>query len=435
VKELLPKATYESEIAASRDRRMAWWRDGRLGLFIHYGVFSVPGRGEWIQACEGISVEEYEKLADLFLPKVGCAREWVKLAKETGCTYAVLTTRHHEGFSLWDSRVNPFNSINFGPHRDIVREFTDACREYGLKIGLYSSLMDWHHPDGWRCAFDREARRRFLDYIEALNTELLTNYGKIDILWHDGNAPMETAEGWDSLARNQRLRALQPDIIINDRSGLVEDFGTLEGAINGTDRDWEACMTFNDLSWGYVDDAQTKPYAYSCQQILKMINKCCYSGGNLLINIGPRPDGSVPEDAIRPLCQVGKWMQRNGAAAYGQKAILPDPYWVYICKFSAESDRKTYYLWFFVWPTGGEFGVGGFRQPPKRISLLKDGSSIPFTYDGYRIQMTQLPRNCPDESGLAVLKFEFAAPPDYIPSSRYPQLNGGVYYPPSDNRL
>jgi alpha-L-fucosidase len=192
--------------------------------------------------------------------------------------YMVLTTRHHEGFSLWDSKVNPYNSVNYGPKRDIVKEFVDACREFDLKIGFYSSLMDWHHEDGWKCAFDTEARRRFNKYIRDLNTELLTQYGKIDILWYDVSRPMESWEGWDSLELNQYLRTLQPEILINDRSKLDEDFGTPEEHIKASDRDWEACMTFNGISWGYLDSKQAQPYSYNAPRILKMLNTCA-SGG------------------------------------------------------------------------------------------------------------------------------------------------------------
>ena len=221
---VLGKASYEAAIAATRDERMAWWRDARFGMFVHYGLYAQLGRNEWAQSLENCPVEEYAKLAETFAPKPGAPREWAKLAKAAGAKYMVLTTRHHEGFSLWDSKVNPFNSVNYGPHRDIVREFVDACREFDLKIGFYSSLMDWHHPDGWKCAYDNEARRRFLDYIEALNVELLTQYGHVDILWYDVSAPMESWEGWDSLVRNQHLREIQPHLIINDRSKLAEDF-------------------------------------------------------------------------------------------------------------------------------------------------------------------------------------------------------------------
>ena len=205
----ISKKDYEIETAATRDRRMAWFREARFGLFIHYGLYSGLGTGEWSQANENYTVAEYEKFAKDFAPKKDCAREWCEMAKSMGAKYIVLTTRHHEGFSLWDSKVNPYNSYNYCG-RDIVREFVDACRENDLKIGFYSSLMDWHHPDSWRCKNDPEARVRFLQYIEDLNTELLTNYGKIDILWYDVSCPFESWEGWDSVNRNRRLRRSCP---------------------------------------------------------------------------------------------------------------------------------------------------------------------------------------------------------------------------------
>jgi alpha-L-fucosidase len=177
VQKILCKSEYEEQLAKTRDQRMAWWREARFGMFVHFGLYSKLGHHEWAMTQENIPIKEYEKLANAFSPKPGAPREWAALAKKAGMKYMVLTTRHHEGFSLWDSKANPYNAVNYGPKRDIVREFVDACREYGLKIGFYSSLMDWHHPDGWRCAFDAEARKRFNDYIRALNTELLTQYG------------------------------------------------------------------------------------------------------------------------------------------------------------------------------------------------------------------------------------------------------------------
>ena len=237
---------YKEFTAATKERRIEWFRDARFGMFIHYGLFSSHGLGEWAQVWEDIKISDYEKFASDFCPREGCTDEWCRLAKEMGAKYAVLTTRHHEGFSLWDSKVNPFNSVNYGPHRDIVREFTDSCRKYGLKIGLYSSLMDWRHPDAWKCMTDEDARLRFTKYIEDLNTELLTNYGKIDILWYDMPWPRMSSKNWDSVGRNYRLRQLQPDILINNRSRMAEDFFTPEDALNPEENaDWEACMTFN----------------------------------------------------------------------------------------------------------------------------------------------------------------------------------------------
>lgn len=425
---ILSKSDYEQMLAETRDARMGWWREARFGMFVHFGLYAQLGRMEWAQSVEGIPIAEYEKLADTFAPAPGAPREWARLAKAAGMKYMVMTTRHHEGFSLWDSKVNPYNSVNYGPHRDIVREFVDACREFDLKIGFYSSLMDWHHPDGWRCAFDNDARRRFLDYIEALNTELLTHYGKIDILWYDVPEPMKSWEGWDSLARNQRLRALQPDILINDRSYLEEDFGTPEGHITAGSRDWEACMTFNDISWGYVDERQALPYAYTAPRILRMLYTCVRDGGNLLLNIGPRPDGAVPADAVEPLTQVGAWLARNGEAVYGQKPRgcvfggngLANP--------TCSADGRVVYLWTWIWPHGGEMGLGGYFNAPRRVTILGTGEEVAFSHDGQRIRLHGLPEQCPDPLGIAVLKMEFDAPPEYHTFSRYPQLNGGRIY-------
>lgn len=424
---LMSRPEYEAHIASTRDERMQWWREARFGMFVHFGLYSVMGRHEWAMTYENIPIAEYERLADRFQVKPGAPREWAALAKQAGMKYMVLTTRHHEGFSLWDSKVNPYNSVRLGPKRDIVAEFVEACREYGLKIGFYTSLMDWHHPDGWTCAVDLAARKRFTDYIEALNTELLTQYGKIDILWYDVARPMQHWEGWDSLARNQRLRALQPHLIINDRSLLPEDFGTPEEHVTPSERDWEACMTFNGLSWGYVDPAQATPYAYNAQRILRMLNTCAAGGGNLLLNIGPKPDGSVPEDAVEPLTQVGRWLERNGEAAYGPVERCGER-----TRFGgnglcgASKKGNTVYLWNWIWPQGGEMGLGGYPQPPRRVYLLDSGAPVAFEHKGQRIVLKNLPERSPDPvAGVGVIAMEFDREIDYHWASYYPQLHEG----------
>jgi alpha-L-fucosidase len=424
---LLSKADYEKWTAETRPARMAWWRDARFGMFIHYGLYSLVGRNEWVMSLENYPIDEYEKLANQFNPRPGAPREWARLAVQAGMKYMVLTTRHHEGFSLWDSKVNPYNSVNYGPKRDIVREFVDACREFGLKIGFYSSLMDWHHPDGWRCAFDTAARQRFNDYITELNRELLTNYGKIDILWYDVARPMENWEGWDSLERNQKMRELQPDLIIDNRSRLDEDFGTPEEHLTAMDRDWEACMTFNGISWGYVDSAQAVPYSYNAQRIIKMLNTVTMGGGNLLLNIGPMPDGSVPNEAVEPLTTVGKWLAENGQAVYGKK--LKSSYSNASGVAGSSFDGSCVYLWNWIWPKGGEMAIGGFVSPVKSVRLLKDGSPIQFEQRGHRILLKNLPATPPDaHAGITVLQLEFDSAPEFHRASYYPQLHGGVDY-------
>ena len=425
--QLLSKTDYEKKTAETRSERMAWWREARFGMFIHFGLYSLVGRNEWVMSLENYPIAEYEKLAEQFNPKPGAPREWAELAVKAGMKYMVMTTRHHEGFSLWDSKVNPYNSVNLGPKRDIVREFVDACREFGLKIGFYSSLMDWHHPDGWRCAFDKEARLRFNAYLTELNRELCTNYGKIDILWFDVSSPMTSWEGWDSLERNQMVRDLQPHIIIDNRSKLDEDFGTPEEHISAIDRDWEACMTFNGISWGYVDSAQAIPYSYNAQRIIKMLNTVTSGGGNLLLNVGPMPDGSVPPEVTAPLTTVGKWLAENGQAVYGKKTRVARGPASGVAGTSSDGSRI--YLWNWIWPKGGEMALGGFMSPVRAIRLLKDGSPIQFEQRGHRILLKNLPSKAPDNhAGITILVLEFDSPPEYHFASYYPQLHGGVDY-------
>lgn len=426
---IMSKPEYERWTASTRDARMDWWRQARFGMFVHYGLFTVIGQHEWAMTQQNIPIKEYEQYADQFCPKPGAPREWAKLAKAAGCKYMVMTTRHHEGFSLWDSKVNPYNSVNYGPHRDIVREFVDACREFGLGIGFYSTCMEWHHPDSGISGRDTAARKRFTDYLLELNKELLTNYGKIDILWYDVPAPMESWEGWDSLERNQILRELQPDIIINDRSRLAEDFGTPEEHVTpDPNRDWEACMTFNGISWGYVDSEMARPYSYNAQRIINMLNTCASNGGNLLLNIGPTPDGSVPEEAVEPLTQVGEWLKVNGEAVYGHVRRQGSWHGNFggngITKASAKGNHI--YLWNQIWPKSGTMGLGGYTSAPKSVKLLADGTPIDFEFKGHRIILKNMPTECPDKiAGVTVIDMEFEEQPKYIFASYYPQLHGG----------
>ncbi|MDR3119752.1 MAG: alpha-L-fucosidase [Clostridiales bacterium] len=427
--QLLSKPDYLEALAASRDARIGWWREARFGMFIHFGLHTLIARNEWAMAIEDFTVGEYEKLADSFCPKPGAPRQWAKLAKEAGMKYMVLTTRHHEGFSLWDSAANPYNSVNYGCHRDIVREFVDACREFDLKIGFYSSLMDWHHPDGGRCAYDGEARKRFTDYIYAINRELLTQYGKIDILWYDVAWPLDSDEGWNTLEINQRLRALQPDIIINNRSRLPEDFGTPEEHLTATEGDWEACMTFNGISWGYLDSAQAQPYSYNAQQILRMLCRVSGSGGNLLLNIGPDREGNVPAEAVAPLQTIGKWLAVNGEAAYGKRER--GSYTINgLC--STTVMNNAIYGWFWLWP-GKEVTLGGVVSKLKRASFLTTGDAIEFTQDGHRVRLKNMPEKGPDAiANIAVIKLEFDEPVRIIRGSYRPALHKGKEYQPAE---
>lgn len=435
-KEYLTPIEYQAVLENTKDTRMAWWREARFGIFIHFGLYSLTGRGEWCLARDGIPSSEYETLAANFTPKENCAEEWVLTAKNAGAKYVVLTTRHHDGFSLWDSKVNPYNSYNYGCKRDIVREFVEACRKHDMKIGFYSSLMDWRHPDAKRMAFDSEARNRFLKYIEDLNIELLSNYGKIDILWYDMPYPNESCDGWNSLQRDQKLRALQPDIIINDRGRVISDFATCEEVLAYNSNDWEACLTFNTLSWGYIDEEQAKPYSYTPQMLVKKLCYSCSNRGNLLLNIGPKPDGSISEYEKSTLFKLGKWIDKYKTVIHSKDLKASNGLLGLNCYGEYGSDmlsgasakENTVYIWNYIWPQNGIYYLGGYKNSPKKVYFADNGKEIDFEFDenNFRIILKNLPKTSPDNIlGITIIAMEFEATPQFRFCIGYPHINDG----------
>jgi len=403
-------------LAQKRDRarRMRWWHDARFGMFVHWGLYSILGRHEWVQNNEQIPRSEYEQLTGRFRPKPNCMRAWAKLAKRAGMKYMVLTTKHHEGYCLWDSSLTDFCAAKVGPGRDLIAEYVAACRAEGLKVGFYYSLMDWHHPDGLRCRTSEPARKRFVDYTHGLVRELMSNYGRIDVLWYDGDYPLQ-ADGWQSAKLNRMVRKLQPDIIINNRSRVPEDYKTPEEEIVAADegRAWEACMTFNG-SWGFSetsDDAWLSAY-----DVVRMLRKCVAGGGNLLLNVGPKADGALPHQAVERLTKVGKWMD-----VYGKKCVYgPRPRAKGLLdvgnmlEWTRDSDPKRAYAWCRTWPVDGEVGIGWFRGKVKRIRLLtpQGAKAVKFKQEPRRVVITGLPKSCPDKSvGIAALQIDCETKP------------------------
>ena len=410
---------YEAATARTRDARMKWWREARYGMFVHWGLYALIGRNEWVQSIEGIPVREYEKLASKFKPKKAPARDWAKLAVESGMKYMVMTTKHHEGFCLWDTEQTDYNAMN-ACGRDLVAEYVEACREFGLKIGFYYSLMDWHHPDGAKAAYDPAAKRRFLDFTDGCVEELMTKYGKIDVLWYDVALPFSSAEGWDSLARNQMARTHQPHLIINNRSRLPEDFSTPEGQVRAEEagRGWEACMTFDGASWGYMPSAAQD--SWTARQILRMLNTACSGGGNLLLNIGPKPDGSVPEAAVEPLTAVGKWLKANGKAVYGQLDRSEIGSASACGSFSCRG--KKVFMWCHRWP-GESFALGGFKTRLKKAKLMVSGKPIAFDQEPARIILKGIPKASPDKiAGVTILELDFERSPKHARGPTTPAL-------------
>ena len=372
----------------TRDQRMQWWHAAKFGMFIHFGVYSTIMRHEWDFEDEAPPIAEYMAHATTFHPARTSPRAWARLAKRAGMKYMVLTTKHHEGFCNFDTKLTDYNAVKQGPGFDIVREYVNAARAEGLRVGFYYSLMDWHHPDGARCATDEAARRRFVDYTHGLIRELLTNYGKIDVLWYDVAWPLD-AKGWESERMNEMVFQLQPDIIVNNRNHLQGDFSTPEQKIVAETggRAWESCMTLND-SWGYqrADDDWKSP-----KTIVRNLITCARDGGNYLLNIGPKPDGSIPEESVRVLTEVGNWMATNGQTIH--ESDLCQPRRSNYASFTRKGN--TLYMHVHFWP-GDYVAISGLRNKVTSAHLLKTGAPVQFTQDDWRVKFTGLAANPPD---------------------------------------
>jgi alpha-L-fucosidase len=424
----------QSKQAATRARRMAWWHEAKFGMFVHWGLYSVVGQHEWAMELEGIPILQYELLAKHFQPQPNVARDWARLARRAGQKYMVMTTKHHEGFCHFDSRLTDYCATRQGPGRDLVREYVDAARAEGLRVGFYYSLMDWHHPDGVRCATDEAARKRFVEYTHGLIRELMTNYGKIDVLWYDMPWPM-TAEQWESERMNQMVFELQPEIIVNNRNGLDGDFSTpeqrIEAAAQG--RAWESCMTMND-SWGFNrGDNEWK----TAKTIVTNLATCAQDGGNYLLNIGPKPDGSVPAESVEILETVGNWLDTNGKAIYGTE---PGPYgWNTNANFTRRG--TTLYIHQKYWPGDSPaaqwlpffqpatvVAIGGLTAKVKSVRLLKTGESVPFAQDEFSLRLNTLPSQAPDHPNTVFeveCEGEMKIDPDAI-RSLWPRYKVGI---------
>jgi alpha-L-fucosidase len=373
---------------ADQIRRMQWWHAAKFGMFIHFGVYSTIGRHEWVMEDEAIPVVEYAPHATTFHPVKNSPRAWAKLAKAAGMKYMVMTSKHHEGFCNFESKLTDYCAAKQGPGRDFAREYVEAARAEGLRVGFYYSLMDWHHPDGARCATDEEARKRFVEYTHGLIREILTNYGKIDVLWYDVAWPLD-ANGWESERMNKMVFELQPDIIVNNRNKLQGDFSTPEQRIVAETggRAWESCMTLND-SWGYqrADDNWK-----SSKTIIRNLISCARDGGNYLLNIGPKADGSIPEESVKVLTEVGNWMQTNGHTIYESD----------LCQVRRSNYASftrignTLYMHVHFWP--GEYvAISGLKTKVKSAKLLKTGATLKFMQDDFRVRVLDLPVKAPD---------------------------------------
>ncbi|WP_372936568.1 alpha-L-fucosidase [Mariniphaga sediminis] len=331
------------ETEAEKTERLAWWTDARFGMFIHWGLYAQAARHEWVKKRERISDEAYQKYFEIFNPDLFDPSEWAKKAKAAGMKYAVITSKHHEGFCMFESDYTDYDVMNTPYGQDIIKKWVDAFRAEGLGIGFYYSLIDWHHPEytidrvhpqsaNTQEEYDELNKDRdmavYREYLKNQVREILTQYGKIDILWLDFSFPGEFGKGyedWGSVELIKMVRELQPGIIINDRADLKDywggwDFTTPEQfkvekwpEVDGKKIPWETCQTFSG-SWGYYRDEHTWK---DKKQLLVLLIESVSKGGNLLLNVGPTARGTFDYRADKALNEMGEWMKYNSPSIYG----------------------------------------------------------------------------------------------------------------------
>jgi alpha-L-fucosidase len=389
----------KSESLLPQDARMDWWREARFGMFIHWGLYAVPAgewgtgtdHGEWIMTTAQIPVPEYEKFKDQFNPVKFDADAWVRMAKDAGMKYIVITTKHHDGFALFDSKASDYDVMATPFKRDVMKELAEACRRHGLKMCWYHSIMDWHHPDylprrNWEARSAQGASMdRYVEYLHAQVTELLTNYGDIGVMWFDG----EWESTWNSTygdALYQLCRRLQPNVVVNNRvtvgrEGIedatkqkVGDFGTPEQYIPPEGipgLDWEVCMTMG-RHWGFNKRDTFK----SPRECLRNLIDIASKGGNFLLNVGPRADGTFPQESVDILKRFGEWTSKNGEAVYGTSASPLGALSWGRCTAKEVDGKWRLYLHVFDWPSDGRLRVPLVGNESSSAWLLQDGSRL-----------------------------------------------------------
>ena len=386
----------------------AWFRHDRFGMFIHWGLYSMPARHEWIKNYECIPEEKYDKYFKYFNPDLYDPREWARMAKAAGMKYAVFTSKHHEGFCMWDSQFTDYKCTNTPAGRDLLREFVDAFRAEGLRVGFYYSLIDWHHPqfpidknhprrndpDAYEQSKDRDMKI-YAQYMRDQVTELLTNYGKIDILWFDFSYPQNNGTGdkawmrgkgkdeWESEKLIALARSLQPGIMIDNRADIEQDLWTPEQyqpqewvrhEKTGEMVTWEACQTFSG-SWGYHRDEQTWK---SPEMLIRMLVNNVSLGGNLLMNVGPTSRGYLDRRAQEALKVYADWMRVNSRAIYGCTMAEPEFETPIDCRLTQSEDGKRLYVHLFAYPFA-HLHMKGLAGKVDYAQFLHDGSEILYT--------------------------------------------------------
>jgi alpha-L-fucosidase len=410
---------------ASAEKRLEWWRDARIGLFMHWGVYAIPGRGEWVQWGEQIPTAEYAKLMTEFHPEHFSAEKWAQTAKEAGMKYVVLTSRHHDGFALFDDPGSDFTAMKSAAHHDFIADYAKAVRDAGLGVGLYYSPLDWRFPGYFFPDLYRDSAVALREQYRRQIAELSTHYGKLDILWFDGGGnewlgfggvhfnghwqgrppdqPYTGKFDWEDNQVVGFLREKQPTIVINDRTDAPADFRSREGdgAMGKFDNrtPWELCTTIVEGGWGYHKDAKVKSLA----RILQLLIGAAGRDGNFLMNVGPRPDGEIDPSQVERLHEIGAWLKQNGESIYGTRGgpWLPGDYGVSTHK------GKIVYVHALKIPENRTMELPNL---PARIVRMTDlnGNSVSYAQDDKKLAI-KLPPATPDTVDV-IIKVELTEP-------------------------
>lgn len=418
--------------------RLEWFKDAKFGIFVHWGAYSVIGRHEWARHRFQIPQAEYDVFAKQFNPVNFDAEKWTSLFEKAGAKYVVVTSKHHDGFAIYRSKVGDYD-IEITPYKgDPLKDLAKAAPRHGLRLGFYHSIMDWHHPSytprrAWEAADPNKIgnNSRYVDFMKEQLRELLTGYGDVAMIWFDGE--------WEHTLANLKrddevydfIRMLQPNTLINDRlyerkPGNKADFGTPEQFVpatgvktpDGKDALWESCVTINMDSWGYnkyETDFKTE------RDLIRMLVEVVSKGGNLLLNIGPKPDGTIQQEFVTRLEAMGQWLKVNGESIYGTKA---SPFTRMPFFGRATQKGSNLYLQVFAWPQDGQLRVPGLKNLVHSAYLLADPKKTPLAWrrDGSDILLT-VPKTAPDER-VSVVALRLDGPPVVEPFVIQPDDKG-----------
>ncbi len=394
------------ETPAAREARMKWWTEARFGMFIHWGLYALPARHEWVKSNERISDADYQKYFDRFNPDLYNPVEWVRAAKAAGMKYIVITSKHHEGFCLWDSKYTDYKAPNTPYGKDLLKPLVEAARAEGIKIGFYYSLLDWHHPDYTvdrfhpmrdNKEFVEKAKARdmakYREYLYNQVRELMTVFGTVDALFMDFSFPGQGGKGradWDSERLIKMIRELQPGIVVDDRLDLLDvpggwDYRTPEQEMptewvkgaDGKPVPWETCQTFSG-SWGYYRDETSWK---SVNQLIAMLIETVSKGGNLLLNVGPTARGTFDKRASDRLQGMGAWMKVNGRSIYGCTQAPAEFKAPKNCLLTYNPEAKRLYVHVLQWPID-VLRLDGYAGKVAYAQLLNDASEVRYSEEG-----------------------------------------------------